>query len=107
VRITALLALAVVITAATWLGGWWTVPVCAAFFAMLRRGATGVPVDAAMAAMLSWGALLLYQASHPAFGPLTAAVRGAIPLPAALLMLVTVVFAGLLAAAAAAAVGDR
>jgi hypothetical protein len=106
-RALALLSLALVMTAATWIGGWWTIPVCAAAFALLRRGAAGVPLDAAVAAMLAWSALLAYQASHPAFGRLMASVRGAIPLPTLGLMLVAIVFAGVLAASAAAAVRER
>jgi hypothetical protein len=96
-----LLALSCVIAAATWVVGWWSVPLCGAAYAMLRRGADHVVRDAAVAAMLAWAALLAYQLAHPAFGRLAASAGAAIPVPAPVLMLVAVLFAGVLAGSAA------
>jgi len=100
-------ALACVIAAATWIVGWWSVPVCGAAYALLRRGAKHVARDAAVAAMLAWAALLAYQITHPAFGRLAASAGAAIPLPAPLLMLVAVLFAGALAGSAARLLEER
>ena len=95
------LALACVIAAATWIAGWWSVPLCGAAFALLRRGTEHVVRDATLAAMLAWAGLLAYQVAHPAFGRLAASAGAAIPLPTPLLLLLAVLFAGALAGSAA------
>lgn len=102
-----LLALACVIAATTWVIGWWSVPLCGAAYALLRRGAAHVTRDAAVAAMLAWTVLLAYQAVHPAFGRLAASAGAAIPLPTPLLMLVAILFAGALAGSAARLLAER
>lgn len=102
-----LLLLACVIAAATWVVGWWSVPLCAAGFAVLQRGTEHVVRDATIAAMLAWTGLLAYQVMHPAFGRLAASAGAAIPLPTPVLLLVAVLFAGVLAGSAARLLEER
>ncbi len=108
-NIVRVVVLALVVAAATWVAGWWTVPLCGAAYAMMRRSARRVRVtqEAAIGAMLAWGALLAYQATHPTFGRLAASIGGAIPAPTWILLSVTVLFAGVLAGSAAFLLHDR
>jgi hypothetical protein len=99
--------LAAFLAAGTWLAGWWMVPAGAAVYAFVRRG-TGRPArDAALAAALGWGALLAFQATHPAFGRLSDALTGVFPVPVWALMLISLAFAATLAGLAAALVEAR
>ncbi len=91
----------VAMVAATWLLGWWTVPVLAAAYGFFRPPESGAASEAALGAVLGWGALLAWNATHPAFGRLSSAVGGALTIPTVVLMLIALAFAGLLAWAAA------
>ena len=55
----------------------------------------------ALAAIVAWAALLLVNATGGRFGTLTSTVAGVMGIPAAALLLVTLLFAGLLAWSAA------
>lgn len=99
--IVRVLAVTFVMAAGTWVIGWWAVPLIGAAYALLRGAASHVAREAAVGAVLAWSVLLLYQASNPAFGRLTAALAGVFPVPAVVLMLVSVLFAGVLAGSAA------
>jgi hypothetical protein len=101
------LVLACVVAAATWVIGWWSVPLCGAGFAVLRRGTKYVAREATIAAMLAWTGLLAYQVVHPAFGRFAASAGAAIPLPPPVLLLVAVLFAGALAGSAARLLAER
>ncbi len=105
--IARMLGVAIVITAATWFMGWWAVPLGSAGYALLRRGADGTVREATLGAMVSWAALLGWQASQPAFGRLGTALRDVFPVPTVVLLLVVVCFAGLLAWSAARLVHGR
>jgi len=100
-RMLRIIGLAVVVAIGTWFGGWWAVPLCGAVYAVLRQRHQGAVGEAAFGAMLGWTGLLLWQATHPAFGRLSAAVNGVFPVPAPALMLLSVCVAGVLAASAA------
>lgn len=102
-----IVALACVIAATTWVIGWWSVPLCGAGFAVLRRGTEHVVREATLAAMLAWTGLLAYQVVHPAFGRLAASAGAAIPLPTPVLLVVAVLFAGALAGSAARLLEER
>jgi hypothetical protein len=102
-----IVALACVVAAATWVIGWWSVPLCGAGFAVLRRGSAGVVREATFGAMLAWAGLLAYQVVHPAFGRLAASAGAAIPLPTPVLLLVAVLFAGALSGSAARLLEER
>lgn len=95
------LLVALVIAASTWFLGWWSVPLIGVVYALLRGGEEHIVKEAAIGAMLGWAALLGWQATNPAFGRLSQAISGVFPVPAPVLMLVSIVFAGVLAGAAA------
>ena len=101
------LALAAVLAGATWVLGWWSVPIAGAVYALVRRGAPHVVRESVFAAVLGWGALLAMQGTHPAFGRLSSALSGLFPVPVWALMLLSLGFAAALAGAAAALVQDR
>jgi hypothetical protein len=96
-----ILLVAAVVALATWFLGWWSVPLTGAVYALLRRGEDHAVLEAALGAMLAWGALLAWQTTNPAYSRLSAAISGVFPVPAVVLMVVAVLFAGLLAGAAA------
>lgn len=105
--IVRVLLLAAVLAGGTWVLGWWAVPVGGALYALLRRDGAGVPGEAALAAAIGWGALLVAQATHPSFGRLSQALAGIFPLPTWGLMLLSLLFAAALAGSAAALVRSR
>jgi hypothetical protein len=92
---------AVALAAATWFGGWWTVPLMGSVHAFTARGATRPGLEAAIGAMLAWGALMVWQLSHPAFPRLQEALQGVFPLPPLALAGITVLLGGALAGASA------
>jgi hypothetical protein len=100
-RVLRIIGVAVVVAIGTWFGGWWAVPLCAAVYAVIRQQQSGAVSEAAFGAMLAWTGLLVWQATHPAFGRLSVAVSGVFPVPVPVLMIVSVAVAGVLAAAAA------
>ena len=64
-----LLLLTALLAAGTLFIGWWTVPVIAAVYALLRRNATA-PREAMLAALLAWLLLFSRVMSQPAFATL-------------------------------------
>jgi hypothetical protein len=77
--------------------GWWAVPATAAAWCWLDRGSLRGPWNAALAAMLGWGAILLWTAATGPLGELarrTAAIFGAPPI---ILVAATLLYGGLLA----------
>ncbi len=64
-----LLLLAALLAAGTLFFGWWTVPVIAAVYALVRRKATA-PREAMLAALLAWLLLFSRVMSQPAFATL-------------------------------------
>lgn len=95
------LLVALVVAASTWFLGWWSVPLIGVVYALLRAGQEHIVSEAAIGAMLGWAGLLGWQASNASFGRLSQAIGGVFPVPTPVLMLVSVVFAGLLAGSAA------
>ncbi|MEO7998413.1 MAG: hypothetical protein ABI852_13265 [Gemmatimonadaceae bacterium] len=94
------IVLAAAFAAATYFVGWWSVPVIAATYALVLRKqyASG---DAALAALLGWGALLARVAVAPAFTTLLARMGGIFPIPGTAVVALTLLFAVLLAWSAA------
>jgi hypothetical protein len=93
---------AVLLVAATWIAGWWGVPLAAAVVGVLlctRRGIAGL---VALAAVIAWSLLILVDATSGRFGALARVVGGTLTLPAGALIAVTLLFAALLAWSAAA-----
>ena len=92
---------AAIIAALTWIVGWWAVPLVAAVAGVLlwtRRGVTG---QVALAAVVAWSVLILIDGSSGRFGALAGAVGGTMGVPASALLIVTLLFAALLAWSAA------
>jgi hypothetical protein len=81
--------------------GWWSVPVVAVAWALVRRGAPSTSSLAAVAAALAWGALLASVAARGPFGTLATQLAGVMALPTVVLPLVTLIFPALLAWSAA------
>lgn len=96
-RVIVVLALAVVFAAGTFVA-WWMLPILAAIAGAWRRRGWEV----ALAGVLAWSAILLYDAARGPFPALASAVAGVVGLPAAALVVVTLAFAALLAWSAAA-----
>jgi hypothetical protein len=95
-RLTTILILALTFALGTAVA-WWVLPVLAALAgAWLRRGS-----DAALAAVIAWGCLLLIDAVGGRFAALAASLGGVMGLPPAVLIVVTLAFAALLAWSAA------
>lgn len=94
-----LLALAFVI--ATVLVGWWGVPLTGAAWGLLARLAPRCALVASAAALLAWGGLLVWGAVRAPLAPLASTVGGALGVPGAALVLLTLAFAAMLAWAAA------
>ena len=88
--------LAIVFAVATYLVGWICVPVVGAVYAIAIRKSSA-PGEAALAALLAWGALLARVAVVPAFTTLLARLGGIFPLPGVGVAVLTLVFAMALA----------
>lgn len=94
------IVLAVLMAVCTWFVGWYAVPALASVYALVlrKRHASG---EAALAALLAWGALLARAATAPAFTTLLDRLGGIFPLPGAGVAALTLVIAVLLAWSAA------
>ena len=96
-----LVVTALVVALLTWLVGWWGVVVAALVAGALlhlRRGAAWL---VALAAIVAWGALILFNAVGGRFATLSATVAGVMRVPPAVLVIVTLLFGALLAWSAA------
>ena len=91
--------LTVLCAASTWGGGWWAVPLVGALWPVLKRGAPAW--EAGVAGFLAWVLLLGVQAPLAPTLALARRLAGVFGIPAAALLLVTPVFAGLLGWSAA------
>ena len=88
----------------TWILGWWAVPLLGAIWGMLRRGRPRF-ASAFAAAALAWAALLAFDAARGPMGRLTTVMGGIFWMPGPVLLLVTLLFAALLAACASQVTG--
>jgi hypothetical protein len=96
-----LLPVGLLVAVGTWLFGWWAVPLVGFVHALVWRGRPGVMLEAGLGGMLGWGWLMALQGMHPAFPRLAELLEGIFPVPSAVLMGASLLFAGLLAGAAA------
>jgi hypothetical protein len=71
--------------------GWWGVAVAAAAFAVIDRR-SGTPLEAAAAAGLAWGLLLIVAEVRGEAGGAARAVGGAVGIPPLTLFVITLVF---------------
>lgn len=100
--IRVLTIVAVILVGATWIAGWWGVPLVAAVVGVLLCARRGIAGLVALAAVIAWSLLILVDATSGRFGALARVVGGTLTLPAGALLAVTLLFAALLAWSAAA-----
>jgi hypothetical protein len=99
--ITVLTIVAAILVASTWVVGWWGVPLVALVAGALlytRRGIAGL---VALAAVIAWSVLILVDGASGRFGVLAGLVAGTMQLPAGVILMVTLLYAALLAWSAA------
>ena len=92
--------LAIAMAAATWIAGWWGVPVVASAYAFVGRPANQ-PSRASIGAALAWAGLLAFDASRGALASFTGTLQAFLGRLAPALLLVTILFPVLLAWSAA------
>jgi hypothetical protein len=93
--------LATAFAIATWVLGWWAVPVVAAVYAAISSAQRSSAVVSGTAAMLGWGALLAIDASRGPVGTLAAELAGILRISPVGIYAVTIAYPGLLAISAA------
>jgi len=81
--------------------GWWAVPIVALLLGWLVPRSVKPLLLVPLAAVLAWTVLLVRAAQAPAFDALWAHLSALLPVPPAALLVVTLVFAALLALGAA------
>ncbi len=81
----------------TWVFGWWGVALLAFLAGALAWSSDGRPWITALAAALAWGALLLTNVTGGRFATLSSSLSGVMRIPAAALVVATIIFAALLA----------
>ena len=91
-----LLVVALAIACVTWFAGWWGVAVVALLAGAVYRREGGRPWRVALGASGGWAILLLIDATGGRFGHVASKVAGAMSLPAAALLLVTLLFPALI-----------
>jgi hypothetical protein len=87
---------AVAMAATTWVVGWWGVALAAFVVGALQWQRRGIAWLAALAAVVAWSALLLMDVMGGRFGALASAIAGVMRVPAAAIVVVTLLFAALL-----------
>jgi hypothetical protein len=91
------IATAAIIAVATWLIGWWAVPVVGLIAGLAHASPRGV----AGAASLAWAALLAVDVMSASFAHLTGILSGIMGIPGLALIILTIVFPALLGWSAA------
>ena len=86
---------------ATFVLGWWAVPLVAAIYAVISSAQRGSAVLSGIAAMIGWGALLAITAAQGPVGTLAGELGGVLKLKPFAVYAVTIAFPGLLAVSAA------
>lgn len=97
------LLLAGALAAATWAFGWWSVPIVAAIWGWIAASLRRPVLVAGAAAATAWGALLVWSwaSATASTAALATALAGAMRVPSAVLVLLTLLFPALLAICAA------
>ena len=93
-------SLILTMTAGWWFGAWWTVPVAAFLYGLVRR-ARRAPREALIAALIACLALTARWALLPAFPRLLSQLGAIFPMPGIAVMLLGVLLSSLLAYASA------
>ena len=97
-----LIVVSVLMATLTWFAAWWTVPVVGAAYGAWAANRRLTLFTAMLAAVLGWGALLVYDASAGPVGRLLQVLGALFGVPGAALVVLTLVYAALLAVSAAA-----
>jgi hypothetical protein len=100
------LAAVVAVCGLTWVVGWWGVVVSSLVVGAMWWRRPAIAWIVALAAITGWGALLLVNAASGRLGALADAVSGVMRIPASVLMIATLLFAGLLGWSAAVVGGE-
>ena len=95
--IRVLTIVAAVLVVSTWVAGWWGVPLVAVVVGVALSARRGISGLTALAAVIAWSVLILLDGASGRFGALARVVGGALTLPAPALLIVTLLFAALLA----------
>jgi hypothetical protein len=98
---TRIVLLATAFAVATFVLGWWAVPLVAAVYAGISVQQRGSALLSAFAAMVGWGALLAITASRGPVGTLATELGGVLNIKPIGVYVVTIAFPGLLAVSAA------
>ena len=85
----------------TWLVGWWGVAIVALIVGFAYRSEGGRPWRVALGASEGWAILLLIDTFGGRFGQVAMTVAGSMSLPAAALLIVTLLFPALIGWSAA------
>ena len=96
-----LLAVAATTAMLTWLVGWWGTVVVALIAGVLLRRRSGAAWLIALGAVVGWSALIVVDMFGGSFSTLAASVAGVMRVPVPALLVVTLLFAALLAWSAA------
>ena len=99
--VSRLVLLATAFAIATFVLGWWAVPVVAAVYAVISSAQRSSAVVSGIAAMLAWGALLAIDAARGPVGTLAGELAGILQLRPVGIYAVTIAYPGLLAISAA------
>jgi hypothetical protein len=87
---------ALAVATATWLAGWWSVAVVALIAGFVARDRRGRAGHVALGAAIGWALLLLADVAAVRFGALATALGGVFPVPAAALVVLTLLLPALL-----------
>lgn len=87
---------ALAVAGATWVLGWWSVPMLGAAAGISMRGSSS-GARAALGAAVGWGALLLIDAAGGRLGAIAAPLAATMRVPAVVLVLLTLMYPALLA----------
>ncbi|MBI3568237.1 MAG: hypothetical protein HY084_08575 [Gemmatimonadetes bacterium] len=96
-RLLRFVLVAAAFAAATFAIGWWGVPLVGAAMGVITSRERGGATVAALAAMVAWGALLLWDAARGPLGHLASVLAGVLTIRPVGVYAVTLCFAGLLA----------
>jgi hypothetical protein len=97
----ALLGVAAGVAMVTWLAGWWGVIVAAFVAGVVLHARRGAAWLVALACVVAWGAIIVASSVGGRFAALASAVGGTMGVPAAALVIVTLLFGALLGWSAA------
>jgi hypothetical protein len=93
--------LATAFAIATFVAGWWAVPIVAAIYAAITTQQRSSALVSGISAMLGWGALLAITASRGPVGTLAVELGGVLQIRPMGVYAITIAFPGLLAISAA------